>query len=265
MRDFLAWLLIGMGQGGFFALLAIGVVVAFKGSGVINFAHGAMAMFCGLPVPLPANEGPASAARGSTSCPFKWLNIPVTLQLRWGRTEAGFLAGVHPHHADRCAASVRWRTSWCSDRCAMRHPLGKVIGSLGTMLYLQGVALEELRFRQPEPEGRVPRWHLQELPSASASRCPKDAAIDRRSSPSSWRLALWVFFQYTRFGLATRAAAGNEKGAVLLGYSPERLALSNWIISAGLAGLAGIFVGSITGALNPVKYTALIVPASVPR
>ena len=37
---------------------------------------------------------------------------------------------------------------------------------------------------------------------------------------------LWALFKYTRFGLATRAAAGNEKGAVLLGYSPQWLAAS---------------------------------------
>jgi len=29
---------------------------------------------------------------------------------------------------------------------------------------------------------------------------------------------LWAVFRFTRFGLATRAAAENEKGAVLLGF-----------------------------------------------
>jgi branched-chain amino acid transport system permease protein len=72
---------------------------------------------------------------------------------------------------------------------------------------------------------------------------------------------LWCFYRYTRFGLATRAAAGNEKGAVLLGYSPETLALSNWLIASFLAGVAGILVGSITGSLNQVKFTGLLVPA----
>ena len=31
--------------------------------------------------------------------------------------------------------------------------------------------------------------------------------------------AVWISSRYTRLGLATKAAAGNEKGAVLLGYS----------------------------------------------
>ena len=42
---------------------------------------------------------------------------------------------------------------------------------------------------------------------------------------------LWVLFQKTRFGLATRAAAENEKGAVVLGFSPDFLAGTNWVLS----------------------------------
>jgi branched-chain amino acid transport system permease protein len=37
-------------------------------------------------------------------------------------------------------------------------------------------------------------------------------------------VGLWALFRFTVFGLAARAASGNEKGAVLLGYSPDRLA-----------------------------------------
>ena len=64
----------------------------------------------------------------------------------------------------------------------------------------------------------------------------------------------------TRSGIATRAAAGNEKGAILLGYSPDRLALANWVLSAVLAGMAGILVSPVTG-LDPVRFTLFIVPA----
>ena len=71
---------------------------------------------------------------------------------------------------------------------------------------------------------------------------------------------LWLLYRYTRFGLATRAAAENEKGTVLLGYSPDAFALVNWVMASMLAGLFGILVGPIT-ALNPSTYTLLIVPA----
>ena len=37
--------ILGIGVGGLYAMLATGLVTAFKGSGVINFAHGAFAMY----------------------------------------------------------------------------------------------------------------------------------------------------------------------------------------------------------------------------
>ena len=45
MKEAIAYSIMGLGAGGFYALMAMGVVVAFKGSGVINFAHGALAMY----------------------------------------------------------------------------------------------------------------------------------------------------------------------------------------------------------------------------
>ena len=71
-------------------------------------------------------------------------------------------------------------------------------------------------------------------------------------------VGLWALYRYTRFGIATRAAAGNEKGAVLLGYSPEFLAAANWVIASVVAGFAAIIVGPFGGSLSPVQLTALL-------
>jgi branched-chain amino acid transport system permease protein len=51
-------------------------------------------------------------------------------------------------------------------------------------------------------------------------------------------LALWAVLRFTRVGLVARAAAENEKGAVLLGYSPTLLAGASFV----LASLVGSFV-----------------------
>ena len=45
MSDFVFALILGIGVGGLYAMLATGLVTAFKGSGVINFAQGAFAMY----------------------------------------------------------------------------------------------------------------------------------------------------------------------------------------------------------------------------
>src|SRR3546814_19166257 len=49
-------------------------------------------------------------------------------------------------------------------------------------------------------------------------------------------LLLAAVFRFTRFGLATRAAAESDVGALVPGISPERIAMANWASSAPGAG-----------------------------
>ena len=44
-------------------------------------------------------------------------------------------------------------------------------------------------------------------------------------------LALSLLFRLSRFGLATRAASENEVGAMLIGLSPNQLALANTVLA----------------------------------
>lgn len=255
MRESIAYLLIGLGAGAFYAMLAAGVVVAFKGSGVINFAHGAMAMFVAFQFHYLKTKSRLQLP-WVDFLPFHWLNIPVTITFgdgRMGFVPAFILSMLTAVLLGVMAHFLVFRP--------LRNaaPLGKVIGALGTMLYLQGVALKNFGSDNPNPKAVFPDGIINNF-LGLGKPMPKDALSFGIFAIVIGGL-MWAFFQYTRFGLATRAAAGNEKGAVLLGYSPERLALTNWILAAGLAGLAGVFVGSITGALNPVKFTGLIVPA----
>src|SRR5829696_4589419 len=45
MNDVMFFAMVGLATGALYAMLASGLVCAFKGSGVINFAHGALAMY----------------------------------------------------------------------------------------------------------------------------------------------------------------------------------------------------------------------------
>ena len=45
MPDPILWLLLSLGTGAAYALLGNGIVAIYKGSGVLNFAQGAVAMF----------------------------------------------------------------------------------------------------------------------------------------------------------------------------------------------------------------------------
>ena len=71
---------------------------------------------------------------------------------------------------------------------------------------------------------------------------------------------LWGVYRFTRFGLATRAAADNDKGALLAGLSPDRLGIVNWAVAAVLGGVAVVLIEPIAG-LNPTTTPLLVVPA----
>ena len=73
-------------------------------------------------------------------------------------------------------------------------------------------------------------------------------------------IVLTVLFRFTRFGLATRASAETEVGALVSGLSPDRIALVNWMISFVVCGIAGILIAPLVP-LQPGTYTLFIVPA----
>src|SRR3546814_3772652 len=73
-------------------------------------------------------------------------------------------------------------------------------------------------------------------------------------------LLLAAVFRFTRFGLATRAAAESDVGALVSGISPDRIAMANWAISAAVAGPAGVLLAPLVP-LIPGTYTPFIVPA----
>jgi len=59
-------------------------------------------------------------------------------------------------------------------------------------------------------------------------------------------LALFCFFRFTRTGVAMRAASQNQLAAVYMGISVNRVFSLIWIISAALGGCAGILLSPIT-------------------
>ncbi len=73
-------------------------------------------------------------------------------------------------------------------------------------------------------------------------------------------LGVAVVYRATRFGIATRAAFLNEKGAILLGLDPTRLGLYNWMFASMLAASVGI-IGSSLGGVSPFNFSLFVVPA----
>ncbi len=66
-------------------------------------------------------------------------------------------------------------------------------------------------------------------------------------------LGFWVFLRHSRFGVAMRAVAADEKTARLMGISTARVQAVAWAAASGLAGLAGAFFAVIYG-LAPTVF-----------
>jgi len=67
-------------------------------------------------------------------------------------------------------------------------------------------------------------------------------------------IAVNVFFKFSRFGIAMRAVAADQRTARLMGISPERVQAVAWGVSAVLAGLAGLFF-AVSFELSPTLFT----------
>jgi branched-chain amino acid transport system permease protein len=63
----------------------------------------------------------------------------------------------------------------------------------------------------------------------------------------------WLFFRYSKFGIAMRAVAADDRTALLMGVSAARVHAAAWAASAVIAGIAGVFF-AITYDLSPSMF-----------
>ena len=137
-------------------------------------------------------------------------------------------------------------------------PLAKVVASVGVLLLLQAIVVR--RF------GTAARATYLGHGTPAQVKLPFSIRMNTEqllviAVVIAFAFALWALFRFTRFGLATRAAAENEKGAMLLGYSPDVLAGTNWVLSTVIAALLGILVAGNQKSVDPITITLLIIPA----
>jgi branched-chain amino acid transport system permease protein len=133
-------------------------------------------------------------------------------------------------------------------------PLAKVVASVGVAIVLQ--ALVVLRFgtgRRAVPSA------LPDDPVHLGSLSFSEDRIWFAALVALIAVLLWAYGRYTRWGLATRAAAESERGAILLGWSPDRLAAATWVLAAVVGGAVAIVVAPSVG-LDPVSWTLMVVP-----
>lgn len=201
----------GLATGSLYALAALGLVLIFKTSDVVNFAQGEMAMF-----------GTFVAFTLMTSA-----GIPY-----WG---AFFLALVF---AALFGASI--------ERVVLR-PLNKaplisvLIVTLGLFHIINGVAGWIWGYeQQPFPEG------VSGAPIQMAGVVFTLPNILNLSVALIVMLIFFALFKYSMMGIAMRAVAENRIAAKLVGVHTNRVLALTWGLGGILAATAGILIAPVT-------------------
>jgi branched-chain amino acid transport system permease protein len=73
-----------------------------------------------------------------------------------------------------------------------------------------------------------------------------------------------VFFKYSKAGLAMRAAAFNQQVAQSMGISVKHIFALSWVISAVVSGIGGVLIGNINGINSSLYHFGLkVFPATI--
>ena len=243
MTDYLFYLLLGSGAGAIIAALGLGLVVTFQGSGVVNFSLGAMATWTAYvyadlrngAYPFPVPGLPDRYHFGS--------EVPTTIALPVALATAGAIGALVHLLVFRPLRAA--------------PALAKVVASVGVTIVF--MSLVDRRF--PDTTIRVdPILPREPVTISGDLTVPRDGL---------WLLlvviilgaVLWAAARFTKVGLATRAAAENEKGAVLLGYSPDRLAGASFVVASLVTGLVAILAAPMIQLGSSVFTFGFLVPA----
>ena len=226
LTQFGIYLLLSLPLVGAYAMLALGLVVIFRASKVLNLAHGAMAMVPAYVVyGLVVSGLPALAA------------LPVGVV-------SGALLGILVER-------------WFVRPLRSQGPTAQTVGTVA-VYGLSVAAVAQIAGSGSKtapivfPEGGV---HI----SSALVQWGQLGLLGVALLTAVGAIAL---FRFTRVGLAMRGAAENPAAASLMGIDPERMARAAWALGGGLAGLAGILLAAVT-TLSPFSLSLQMLPAFV--
>ncbi|HEX7970515.1 MAG TPA: branched-chain amino acid ABC transporter permease [Stellaceae bacterium] len=229
MLDFIQQLVGGVALGCVYGLIALGFVLIYKATEVINFAQGDLMMLGGF---------------------FAYTFVAQLGFSYW----VGFALAIAAMAAFGAAV----------ERIVVRPILGYpqfsiVMATIGLGLVLRSVAgmiwgTDDLRIDTPFSAGvlRVGALVL---------------AYDKLSvivATMLLCLVLWLYFNRTRMGVAMQATSQNMLGAYYMGIPVKRVFSLIWAISAAVAGFAGVLLAPIAFIHTNVGFLGLkAFPAAV--
>lgn len=226
MSTIIQFALLGLGAGALYALTAQGLLIVYRGSGVLNFAHGAFGM-----------------AAAFTSWDFNVNHgMPFLLAALIGVLFAAALGAV---------------THLLLMRNLKRaSPLARTVATLGVLIVVQSVATLIFGTNTTIVSSWLPTTAVHITGSITVT-------LDRLILLGLGVVGaaiLWFIYRFTRFGMSTAAVAENQRAAASIGLSPDRIATINWALGSALGGVAAILITPIVQ-LQVTTMTNLLLAA----
>jgi sulfate-transporting ATPase len=228
MNEVIRFALLGLGVGSLYAFASQGLIVIYRGTGVLNFSLGATAI-AGVFL-----QWELQYEHGWSFFPSAAVGVALSA-----------LLGVLTH--------------WMIMRPLQRKrasTLVQVLATLGVLITIQAGVV--IRYgsnpRQVDswlPTDRVTLWGDV---SITADR------LILLAIGSASALGLWLLYRSSQFGLATEAVSESERSAAAVGVSPNRIAVLNWGLGSGVAAIAGMLVVPII-TLQVTAMTGLVLAA----
>ncbi|HSX94489.1 MAG TPA: branched-chain amino acid ABC transporter permease [Hydrogenophaga sp.] len=229
MNYFIELVVSGLAIGAIYGLVAMSFAVIFKATGIVNFAQGEMGM--------------------------------LTAYASWSIATA---LGTDAVSTILVSVAVGAALGLVCERLIMRPMLGEPV--LSVVLVTVGLAVV-LRALVTLIWGAAPHKFAVE----GADTIVDLGGIGLRAGQITVIVVLliaiagfWFFLRHSRFGVAMRAVASDEKTARLMGVSTARVQAVAWASASGLAGLAGAFFAVIYGLAPTIHEIGLkAFPATV--
>lgn len=215
MQTFVQYVLGSVGFGGIYALAALGLVLIFKTSGVVNFAFGALATLCTMILWTVINQIGVPLA-------LAWIIAVVAALVVGGLCERLLLERVR------------------------NAPITtQIVLTLGLLLFIQGISGLIWGFT---PKGIPQVVRGRSLGGGGYFIARNDVFIVALTVFVAVVMAL--VFQRTRVGLGMRAVAADRETASLMGVPVRRYVLASWSIGVMITSLSAFLVAP-TVSLSP--------------
>jgi branched-chain amino acid transport system permease protein len=205
MGTFVQLVINGLGKGAVYALLALGFVVIFKATEVVNFAHGSLALIGGYV-------------------------IAVTVE------DLGFVSAAVLGIAAAALAALLIERLLIS-RSRLADPFALALLTIG----IDVVIVEDIfrRLGTTVPYLGAP-WDARPIQLGGVTLF--STQLVALGVGLVLITAFFVAFKYTNWGIAMRAQAENREAAALMGIRSWRVTASAWLVAGALAGVAVLFI-----------------------